>query len=367
MIRPAARAITILAVLELFLGVATGQPGAIVDRIVVRDKDKKDGSTRNLDGTLKFGAAGIQVIASDGKVQATVSPVDIVRVIPGDLPGVERSELLSLVTLEDKRTRADNEKARLAYKTLLGAKGATPKTKQYVTFKTNLLSTRILDESDDEEWSKQASVVAKEWDDYLNEYKAGWEIWPAARMDARLYVELSQYREVEKVWKPLTGKDYELPVDLKQEATLQLIDAYIREGPAAYPSASEAAVAAAKTAAGTAAKDKLAIYGRAAQVGGSPSPEALSAAIKEIEDKIAASKDSTVRGVGYGMIGELYLASKRPRDAMWAFLAVETLYNADKDEVFKALIRLLQVFKVQMDDEHEKLYREKIRRFRQQL
>jgi hypothetical protein len=74
MIRPAARAITILAVLELFLGVATGQPGAIVDRIVVRDKDKKDGSTRNLDGTLKFGAAGIQVIASDGKVQATVSP-----------------------------------------------------------------------------------------------------------------------------------------------------------------------------------------------------------------------------------------------------------------------------------------------------
>ena len=89
--------------------------------------------------------------------------------------------------------------------------------------------------------------------------------------------------------------------------------------------------------------------------------------MKEIEDKIAATKDSTVRAVGYGMIGELYLASKRPRDAMWAFLAVETLYNQEKEEVFKALVRLAQVFKVQMDDDHEKLYREKIRRFRQQL
>ncbi len=115
------------------------------------------------------------------------------------------------------------------------------------------------------------------------------------------------------------------------------------------------------------AKDKLAIYLRAASVGANPTPEALSAAVKEIEDKIAATKDSTVRGIGYGMIGELYLASKRPRDAMWAFLAVETLYNTEKEEVLKALVRLAQLFKLQMDEDHERLYREKIRRYRLQL
>ena len=52
---------------------------------------------------------------------------------------------------------------------------------------------------------------------------------------------------------------------------------------------------------------------------------------------------------------------------MWAFLAVETLYNTDKEEVFKALVRLAQLFKLQIDEDHERLYREKIRRYRQQL
>ena len=87
--------------------------------------------------------------------------------------------------------------------------------------------------------------------------------------------------------------------------------------------------------------------------------------MKDIEDKIAATKEPTVRAVGYGMLGELYLASKKPRDAMWMFIWVETVYNQDKDEVLKALVRLASIFKGMMDEDNERLYREKIRRLRQ--
>ena len=64
------------------------------------------------------------------------------------------------------------------------------------------------------------------------------------------------------------------------------------------------------------------------------------------------------------MLGELYLAAGKPREAMWAFLWVETVYNADKDEAFKAVCRLVEAFKAQMDDDRARGYREKVRRFR---
>jgi hypothetical protein len=89
--------------------------------------------------------------------------------------------------------------------------------------------------------------------------------------------------------------------------------------------------------------------------------------VKDINDKIAASKEPAVRAVGFSMIGELYLAAKKPREAMWAFLWVETVYNQDKDEVLKAMVRLKQCFKEQMDEDREKAYQDKIRRFRQQF
>ena len=86
--------------------------------------------------------------------------------------------------------------------------------------------------------------------------------------------------------------------------------------------------------------------------------------VDEIKKRISASKDATVRAVGFGVAGELYLIANRPRDAMWEFLAVETLYNSDRDEVLKAMCRLVQAFQAQMDEDRPKQYRDKIRLYR---
>jgi hypothetical protein len=367
MLHQAARAAVVLTAIVLVINAATGQPAGQPDKVTVRDK--KDGSTKNYDGSLKFaGPAGLQVVSPDGKVLATVSPADIVKVSPGDMAGVDRGAVLAQLSLEDKKNRKDYETARLGYIEMIQKAGtAPPKTKEYLAYKKALVTTKILDEADDDEWSKQAEPTAKEWGDFISEYKTGWEIWPAARACTRLYTELKKFREVENVWKQVTGKDVELPADLKLMANMQMIDAQIRQGVEGYSVASRAADDLLKTAAGAIAKEKLAIYAKTASTGGAVSPEALATTVKELEDKIAASKDPTVRAVGYSMIGELYLAAKRPRDAMWAFLWVETVYNQDKDEVLKALVRLEQIFKSQMDDDHEKMTHEKLRRLRSQL
>ena len=179
---------------------------------------------------------------------------------------------------------------------------------------------------------------------------------------ARLYVELNKYEDAAKMWGRM-AKNPELPPDLKLEASIQEIDAHFRAK--AYSTAATLAEALGKSTAPGAAKDKLAIYERAAKAADSGLKEnTVQAVADDIRKKIAESKDATVRGVGYGAIGELYTLVNRHRDAMWEFLNVETVYNADKDEVLKAMCRLVESFKAQMDEDRPKAYREKIRRFR---
>jgi hypothetical protein len=64
------------------------------------------------------------------------------------------------------------------------------------------------------------------------------------------------------------------------------------------------------------------------------------------------------------MMGELYLADGKPRDAMWMFLWVETVLNQDREEAFKAIVRLHDLFAAQMDEEQTKKYQDKLKRFR---
>ena len=185
---------------------------------------------------------------------------------------------------------------------------------------------------------------------------------PSARAGARLYAELNKFDEAAKMWSRM-AKNTELPPGLRLEASLQEIDTQFRSK--AYSTAAAAVEALAKTVGPGAVKDKLAIYERAAKAAESGlNADNVKPVVDDIEKKIAESKDPGVRGVGYGVIGELYLAAGRPRDAMWAYLWVETVYNADKDEVLKAMCRLVEVFKALMDEDRPKVYREKIRRFR---
>jgi hypothetical protein len=356
MIRLVLRGMVMLAAITLLIESAIGQP-PIPDKIVVRDKN---GTTKNYDGTLRFGPVGFQIVPLDKKAIVTVAPNDIVKIVPGEMEGLDRGIVMAQITLEDKKTKKDYETARLGYEDMLKKGPSVPvPSKRYLEFKLALMISKIADESaDDEKWSDLAGEAVKAWANYLGEYKTSWEVWPATKAYTRLLAEMNKYDEIARTW-ARTGKTADLPSDLKLEANLQEIDAQIRSK--GFSVAKPAIEALAKAAPPGPVKEKLAIYELAANAAESSN---YTAGVTDIEKKIGESKDPGVRGIGYGMIGELYLMAGKPRDAMWAFLWVETVYNPDRDESFKAMCRLVETFKLQGDDERAKAYRDKIRRAR---
>jgi hypothetical protein len=360
MMRTALRGLAILAVLALAIDAAGGQPAA-ADKVVLREK--KDGTVKTYDANLKLGPGGLQVIGAGNKLIATIAPEDLVRFVPGDLPGVDRNTVLNLISAEEAKGKPDYKKMQVGYADLQKkAAGAPEATRRYLDFKLATAATKVADESgDDEKWDELADVAAKAWAGFLGEYKASWETWPATRTQSRLLVELKKYDELARLW-GRTAKLADLPADLKLEAGLRALDAEIRSGGGGIASAVELAAGLGKTTGPGVAKDKIAVYEQAAT---NAKKGDFAEGIKAVEAVIAKTKDSAVRGVGYAMIGELHLLAGKPRDAMWAFLWVETVYNQDKDEVLKAMCRLVEIFRAQADEDRAKAYREKIRRFRE--
>ncbi len=360
MTRQAVRWLVALFAVTLLLDTALGQNNP--ERITIRNKD---GTTKGYDGELKFGPTGFQIVSADKKVLVNnVAPDDVVKIAPGDYAGVDRAVILGLNTAEEKKTKAEYEKARLGYTELLKKTLTAPeKTKRFVEYKLALMATRVADETSyEEKWTEIATEAANAWNSFIGNYKGSWEVWPAAKHGARIYAELNKFDEAARMWGRLAKADAGLPPDLRQEAAMQEIDCQIRSK--AYANAQVAAEALGKAAGPGPVKDKLAMYELAAKALGGSDPVS---AVKAIEAKLAATKDSGVRSVGYSLLGELYLAANRPRDAMWSYLWVETVFNTDRYEAFKAMCRLKEVFRVQGDEDRVRAYEDKLQRTRETL
>ncbi|AWM35636.1 hypothetical protein GobsT_66810 [Gemmata obscuriglobus] len=346
------------------------------DTIEIRNR--KDGTTKSYRGYLKVGPAGFQVLTGDklDKASEPIAPDDIVKVTVGDLPNIKTEVLAAVREKEDAALKVKGNKsatkeyadAVTAYRELGKASGLPDRTKRYLDFKVVSLNQRPVDEMDaadpagKEAWGKAADKVAADWKDFISTYNAagkmGWEVWSAARIATRVQTERGKYDEAASVWGSLR-RSKELPADARLEAGLQEIDFQIRAK--AYSNASLSAADPDMQKATGSRKERLAVYELAAKAGGEGKPLDGVDKIKAAMDK---TKDPTVHAAGYAMMGELYLAAGKPRDAMWMFLWVETVVNQDKDEVFKAIARLTELFDAQTDEDQSKKYREKIKRFR---
>ncbi len=330
------------------------------DKVSVRDR--KDGSTKTYDGTFTLSPAGFQVLAADKKVLATVNPDDVVKVSIGDLPGIDRGKIQSANAKEfptNEKTARDYDGARLIYEDLKKGKIADS-SRRYVEFKIAWLNHKMVDEVDfDKGWEAKADETVKLWRGFLisGETKFGWEQWPAVRACTRLQIERGKFDDAALTWGYVV-KNTNAPPDARLEAGMQEIDLQIRGKQ--YAPATVASADLLKTAAGV-KKDRLAIYEIAAKACAEAKPLE---GIDKIKAEMNKTKDAAVHATGFSMMGELYLAGGKPRDAMWMFLWVETVVNQDKDEAFKAIARLAGLFESQQDEEQGKKYRDKLKRFR---
>ncbi len=356
MMRQAIRGLVLLGLLALLADSPARAQNAPPDKVTVRDR--KDGTIKTVEGQFRVGPAGFQVVGGDklDKVVATVAPDDVVKVVIGDLAGVDRATINGLNTKEDQK---DYDAVRTGYTDLVKKSAAAPdRTKRYLKFKAAAAGNKIVDGLDaDKGWKEKADAAITEWKDYLTDFPTGWELWPAARASTRLQIERGKYEDAARVWSRL-AKSPELPADAKLEAALQEIDLYIRAKN--YPAALGPTGEQLKSAAG-AKKDRLVIYEIAARAGSDGKPLD---GVDKIKAEMNKTKDASVHTTGFSMLGELYLAGGKPRDALWEFAMVETVLNQDRDEVLKAVARLAEMFEAQGDKDQEPRCREKLKRLR---
>ena len=369
MLRQATRGVAFLVLFASVLDSASrGQQPAAADRVYYRDK--KDGSVKQVEGELKASPSGFQVVNTDKKVVATVSPADVIRVVPGEIPGYDRKAIYEPVTDEDKHQW---DKARAIHQEMFKkATNAPEKVRKYLEFRVGVAAAHAADDAaDDAAAQAKGEEAVKLLDNFLTAYKTGYEVCPAAEAAARLQLSLverkkdgdketerRQFDEAARTWGKL-AKNASLPPDLRTDAGLQEIDLKIRAH--LFSDAAALAGEMMKSAPAGPVKDRLAIYQLALNYVEKPNP---ADGVPPIEAAIAKTTDPGVRAAGYGMMGELYLAAGKPRDAMWQYLWVEVVYNQDKDEVLKALVRLADTFRMQGDEDRAKQYREKVRRLR---
>lgn len=340
-----------------------GQQGGLGVKVYYRDKTNREGPEKIVDGEqLKVTPAGVQVI-NKGVVSTTISPNDIIRVDPGEVPPLERKDVAAQIALEREKKWEPALATYLDMQKKAKTAGAPAPSMRFLEFKVAYTSARAADDAPDDAWEAKAEAAQKLLNDYLiaSSYQGGWEVWPVGRMRARMVLELERPGDAVTTWAKLS-KSPDVPADLQREAAFEEIDYLFRAKQ--FPVAAQQ-INAMKPGAAGAAKDRLSLYEAAIKCAEAAAPNAaIATVVKPLQDLVEQSKDPVVKAVGYNLLGEVCMMAEKPREAMWNYLWVEVVYNQDRDEVLKAMVRLVKAFEAQQDEDRTRNYREKLRRFR---
>ncbi len=355
------------------------------DRVFYRDRE---GKIANVDGEIKESAIGVQVIGPDKKVKNTISAADLVRIDYGTVPGVDRTNQQAAITFEGT---GDAVKAVGEYRKLIAVPGATgnPKTKRYLEFRELIWSAKIADAKTGDDFKLEGKKVADRLALFSKANIASWEAWTTTRLAARYYCELEEISTAADTISIL-GRNAALTPELRHEAKLIEAGYLFRGNKRADAESLLKGLGADKDfPASGPLRERWVIFEEILKApvpalerkeSDPPAPanetDARTSKVKlsatKIEALIAKSKDLAARGAGYSALGEVFVRHGLWREAMWAFLWVDVVYNQDRDEQIKAVHRLVQIFTVlkekekigDADKDRADLYRERLLRIR---
>ena len=348
-----------ISLLALF---ATAQPGTnSIDKLFAIDK--KSGKIVSVEGVFKESPSGV-IVSAGGKEKARYSSAEIVKVELGDLPGLGAEDKSLLFSLENEK---DFEKASRGYGSLAKKSQQNERVRRVLEFRELMAIVKATEAKDESGFKASASDVADRLSAFAKANSKSWEVWPALQSAARLLAGLGQFDKAAGLLATLASTP-ELDAELKADAKLAEIDYLLRSSNAATGRTEIANLLKDKNvpSAGP-ARERLSLYDTWSKFS-PPAPGTPAARPDELLNKLQAAIDAAksplARAVGFNARGELFLASGLPRDAMWEFLNVEVVYNQDKDEVTKAMRRLVQVFEAVGDKDRADQYREKLRKGR---
>ena len=318
----------------------------------VERRDKKSGSATVSGKILEENAGGVRVKAAGFGKEETIPSSDILRVTYGELPAKASLDLGKLAPAEAARDFPALLKGYETVQALPELKGSPPPVRRYIDYR--VASLRALTAEGDD----QVKAAEKGLSDFITAHPDCWEYPLAARQLGRLQADTGDYAGATKTFEALE-KAPTVPAEFKAEATAALIDiAFQSEN---YDAGQKRIAAVAKNPSAPAAlKARVDLY----QLGLEGAKGDLAASVKKIEEAIAKATDPSLKALGYNVLGDLYLAHKKPREAMWSYLWVDVVYNQDRGEHLKAMTRLIKIFEAANDTDKVQLYKEKLARSR---
>ena len=349
-----------LAVGLIGLPALLGQTGSS-DKIRYRDAE---GKIIDDAGELKESTKGIEWTNS-GKKNVSITPDQVLKVEPSTLVGVTASELLNARSQED----ANPGKAAAAYGELLKKVGPTApdRTRRVLTHLEAVQTVRAVNAKVGKEFDAEAGKAAEKMNAAAKLAGKSWEVWPASKTVARLYAELGDFSKATAVLGALAAVP-ELPKDLRIEANLLEAAMALRgKNASAARNLLDRLGAEKEFPAVGPARDRLTVMKIAAGItvpSTSSTTPAPADAVKTLQAAIDDAKEPSAKGIGHLVLGDLYAAHGQPREALWIYLTVDVVHNADKDDQIAALRRLIPLFEALGDKEKAELFREKLPRIR---
>ncbi|MGL6073205.1 MAG: hypothetical protein ACRC8S_03480 [Fimbriiglobus sp.] len=340
---------------------ATGP--ATPERVTYRDRNA-DGKITTDTAEAKESPKGIELIAN-GKSKAVIFANDIIKAEPTSIAGLSMPDVLSARSLEEGK---DPGKAATAYGELLKKAGsATDKTKRYLAFREAVLMTRVADAKVGADFETEAKRALEKWNALVTPSRKSWEIWPVSKNIARLQGELKDFGKAAAALSSLSNTP-DLPKELKYEAQILEVVMQIRANNTLGAEGTTSSLDQQKDLPTGPLRDRVNVLKVAAKQSYAKAAEGATVApatVKSLQDAIDAAKDPVAKGIGYTALGELYLAHNQTRDAMWAYLWVDVVYNQEKDHQILAVRRLEQIFETQGEKDRAEQYRDKVTRIRQ--
>jgi predicted negative regulator of RcsB-dependent stress response len=340
-----------LVALAALIGVVASQALFAQDR--VERRDKKTGSVTVTGKITEENAGGVRVKGQGGfGKDETIPSSEIVRIRYADLPAKASLELEKLSSAELGRDYPTLLKGYEGVQSLPELKNAPLPIRRYIDFR--IASLRAATAEGDE----QVKAAIKGLGDYIAANPDSWEYPHVARQLGRLQADTGDYNGATKTFESLE-KAANVPAEFKTEATAALIDtAFQSEN---YDAGKKRVDAVAKNpSAPPALKARVDMY----QLALEGAKGDLMATVKKIEEAIGKATDPSLKALGYNVLGDVYLAKDKSREAMWSYLWVDVVYNQDRGEHLKAMTRLMKIFEKANETDKVQLYKEKLARSR---
>jgi hypothetical protein len=306
-------------------------PALAQDRVTFRDRSSKGPQTTS----GKIDSESLAGVKISGR---TIPAADIIE-INYDVPAIKLDYPRAMAA--EARSAAE---ATPLYEAMLRVPNAQNNKglKALLEYKIAMLAAARAEESADQ---RQKAIAA------LNKFKAdhadAWELVPLTRTLARLHLdrEPPDYDAARKAWDDLAAAAG-APAEVKLESALQAIDLLLVAG--------KNGEAKQKAAALPAGDPRSKVY----QVG----CEGGQTAVKQLEEMIDKTSDRNVKAAAYNMLGDVYRRDpKTKKEALYAYLWVDVIYNDDPTELAKADDRLANLFAELKDPDRARKYRDKVR------